>query len=73
MEMAACAAVYVQESALDLDRAALGSKPLDLGLGLVVRTEAGFPALAAAVVLGRFHTKKSVDRENTEGYNSRSK
>jgi hypothetical protein len=59
------AAVRRQESAIDLDRGALGAESLDLGLSLVVRAKAGFAAPAAAVVFWGIQTKKSVDRETT--------
>ena len=52
METTAGAAIYVQESPVDLDRAALRPEPLDLALRLAVGEEAGFAALAATIEFG---------------------
>src|SRR5262245_14416213 len=66
--MPAFAAINRQIPAFDLDRATLTAKPLDLGLGLVVRAKAALAAFTTAVVLWGIHTKKSVDRETHRGY-----
>jgi hypothetical protein len=71
VKVTALTAVHIQEPPLNLDRTAFGAEPLDFGLGLAIGAEAGFAALAAAVVLGGFHTKKSVDREAPRGYKLR--
>jgi hypothetical protein len=59
MEMPAkFAAIDVQKPALDLDRAALGAKPLHLVLRLAVRAKTRLPALTAAVVLWGIQNKE---------------
>jgi hypothetical protein len=68
MELPARAAVYVQEMASPLDRAALGSKPLDLPFRFAVRAKAALPAPTTAVVFWGIHKKKSVDRATPRMY-----